>query len=128
MHRNQQWSFHGFYASEVIPSMIKSRGQIEYFEIHSHFSHCTKYSNFAFTNLFTKVYNTKHSHGHTIFSENIIMLIMSPFIYIYLFNVHQRALLIESIAVCTNESMCECCDKSHSFFLVTRFMYIYMFH
>lgn len=48
IHKTQQWSLHGYHASEEIPFMIKSRGQIEYFEIHAYFSHYTKNPNLAF--------------------------------------------------------------------------------
>lgn len=58
IHKTQQWSLYGYHASEEIPFMIKSRGQIEYFEIHAYFSHYTKNPNLAFINLFTKVYHT----------------------------------------------------------------------
>lgn len=36
-------------------------------------------------------------------------------VHINLFNVHQRALPIERSAVCMNECMCECCDKTRGF-------------
>lgn len=74
MHKTQQWSLHGYHASEEIPFVILSRGQIQYLEIHEYFSHYTKYPNFAFINFFTKVYRTKHSHGQIQFLESILKL------------------------------------------------------
>lgn len=57
----------------------------------------------------------EHDAGASNYMLKLELKIMSQFILIYLFNVHQRALPIERIAVCMNECMCECCDKTRGF-------------
>lgn len=46
----------------------------------------------------------------------IEVFVLNVTVHIYLSNVHQRALLLERIAVCMNECTCECCDMSHGFY------------